>query len=333
MSIGKFIAIFSVVILVVIGTAVVIKTTKEPTSATIAMTEQVPVEINLDLEEQVMTPAADSAPITEAKETNILPTAPAIDLPDANRIEELFNKVDPRLPIVETIVYKSRVAWQKGRPAWLTDYASHYKTSRHFIARSLNGKPDYLKQDVKEGDKFNVFRPEANFEFFLVLDSSRCKMWFYYLNLDTKEKTLLKTYQVGLGRVDSSKASGLLTPLGTYRLGQKVVIYKPETTGMHQGKKKELVTIFGTRWIPFDKEIENTTLPAKGFGIHGTPWVKGTDGKLQDNIESIGKYESDGCVRLATPDIEELYAIIITKPTTIEIVRDFSESKFVSQYK
>ena len=79
------------------------------------------------------------------------------DLPDADRIAEFFNKREPRLPIVQTITYKSRVSWQKGRPAWVSDYSSHYKTSRHFIARSLNGGREYEKQEVKNGDRFNVF--------------------------------------------------------------------------------------------------------------------------------------------------------------------------------
>ena len=89
-------------------------------------------------------------------------------LPEADRIEELFNKQDPRLPIVETIIYKSRVPWQKGRPAWLSDYASHYETSRHFIARSLNGSPDYLKQDLAEGNRFNVLRLDKEINFYLL---------------------------------------------------------------------------------------------------------------------------------------------------------------------
>ena len=143
-----------------------------------------------------------------------------IELPEADRIEELFNKDGPKLPIVETITYKSLVPWQKGRPAWLSDYAGHYETSRHFIARSLNGKPDYFKQELAEGARFNVLRKDKNFEFALIVDTSRCKMWFYYVDLDQKQKVLLKTYQVGLGRLDASKTSGLLTPLGKYTLGR-----------------------------------------------------------------------------------------------------------------
>lgn len=87
-----------------------------------------------------------------------------------------------------------------------------------------------------------------------------------------------------------------------------------------------MITVFGTRWIPFEKEVGICSAPAKGFGLHGTPWTVGSKGEHVDQINSIAKYESDGCIRLATPDMEELFAIIITKPTTIEIVKDFFET-------
>jgi hypothetical protein len=323
MTLPKLLALFSLVLFGIIGAIALFKEKSPPLSSSLSV--QGPLEIELDQEIQTLVPALALPPqvavATEKKQGVIAHSSvSSIDLPDANRIEELFNKTDPRMPIVETITYKSHVPWQKGRPAWLSDYASYYETSRHFIARSLNGKPDYLKQDLAEGDRFNVLRKDKNFEFYLLVDTSRCRLWFYTIDLDTKQKTLLKTYQVGLGRLDASKASGLLTPLGKYTLGERIAVYKPKTMGTYQGKKTEMITIFGTRWIPFDKEIANCTASAKGFGIHGTPWTEGVD-----EASGIGKYESDGCIRLSTPDMEELFAIIITKPTTIEIVRDFTE--------
>ena len=92
-----------------------------------------------------------------------------------------------------------------------------------------------------------------------------------------------------------------------------------------------MIKVFGTRWIPFEKEIESCTAPAAGIGLHGVPWVPNSQGELVEDSSSLGKYESDGCVRLATQDIEEIFAIIITRPTTIELVKDFYESKFVEQ--
>ncbi len=287
MNLPKIFALVSLLLFGTIGILALFK--KEPKAAPAPISSQFPLEIECEQDLRIITPSGTSQSNRVIEKEQI---ADAAELPDANRIEELFNKNGPKLPIVETITYKSRVAWQKGRPAWLSDYASHYHTSRHFIARSHNGKPDYLKQELAEGDKFNVLRKDKNFEFYLLIDTSRCRMWFYYIDLEEKIKVLLKTYRVGLGRLDTSKASGLLTPLGKYSLGHRVAIFKPKVMGNHQGKKVEMITVFGTRWIPFEKEIANCTLPAKSFGIHGTPWVIGPAGTLVDNAASIGKYEA-----------------------------------------
>jgi hypothetical protein len=256
-------------------------------------------------------------PVTKA--STVLPA-------EFNRIDMLFNLSEPRFPFVETITYKSRVAWQKGRPAWLSDYASHYNTSRHFIARSLNGKPDYTKQDLSEGNRFNVLRKDVDLSFFLIVDISRNKMWFYAYDNDSSKRYLVRTYSVGLGRPDPQRVSGYLTPRGKYSLGSKIAIYKPKIQGYYNGKKVEMMRVFGSRWIPFDKEISGCTTPAKGLGIHGIPLIPSATGDLIDDPSSLGKYESDGCVHLATADMEELFSIIITKPTVIELVADFGDA-------
>lgn len=250
------------------------------------------------------------------------------DSPEAvDRIAEFFNKREPKLPIVQTVTYKSKVSWKKGGPAWLTDYASHYKTSRHFIARSLNGKPDYIKQDVSEGDKFNVFKEDKKFEFHLLVDLSACKLYFYYFDLDTGDHVLVKTYKVGVGREAPNSPSGYLTPLGIYTLGDKIAVYRPKAMANHQGERTEMIRIFGSRWIPFADEVEGCTASPKGFGIHGLPWVENERGELVEQIESLGGYHSDGCIRLATKDIEEIFAIVISRPTKIQIVDKYSNAK------
>lgn len=242
-----------------------------------------------------------------------------------DRIGELFSLGSNKLPIVETIAYTSRVPWLKDRPAWIADYAAHYHTSRHFIARSLNKKADYISQKVGPGDRFNVFRKDCNIAFHLLLDLSKKTMRFSYVDLDTQERVLLKTYRVGVGRVDTAKTSGHLTPIGTYALGEKVAIYKPGIFGTFQDQKTELIRVFGTRWIPFEKEVAGCSEPARGFGIHGAPWVEGEGGALVEDRSRIGSCDSDGCVRLAQEDMEELFAIVLTKPTSIEIVRSVEE--------
>ena len=244
-------------------------------------------------------------------------------LPEVDRIGQLFALDSSALPIVETISFTSRVPWLKDRPAWIADYASHYQTSRHFIARSLNQKSDYLTQKVHPGDRFNVLRKDKEIKFHLLVDLSRCRMWFYAL--DNNEKILLKTYRVGLGKKEGSSASGSTTPVGKYELGDKIAIYKPGVSGFFQDQKIEMMRIFGTRWLPFEKEVEGCSMPAKGFGIHGLPWIEGSDGQLVEDRSKLGKSDSDGCIRMASEDIEEIFAIVITKPTTVEIVKEFKQ--------
>ncbi|GAB5410964.1 MAG: hypothetical protein ChlgKO_00780 [Chlamydiales bacterium] len=249
------------------------------------------------------------------------------DTENVDEIYRLFTVSSSRYPFVETIAYTPRVNWLKGRAAWLGDYASYFNTSKHFIARSLNGKPDYFTQKVTSGDRFNVFKPETDLSFHLVVDLSRCKMWFYAVDLTENKHHLIKTYHVGVGRLEPTSPSGTLTPTGKYLLGDKIATYKPGTTGIFRDEESELIQIFGTRWIPFGAEIEDCSHPYKGYGIHGAPWS--LDEKNQQLIEdrtTIGQYESDGCIRLTKEDVEELYAIVVTKPTVVEIVKDYREA-------
>lgn len=331
MSFPKLLGIFALLLFALIAIAGLIKWAKAPAPAPSSF--NLPVEVELESEAPPPLPSAPRQVTTKVAVPAPSPPRKDIALPEADRTQEFFNLVEPKFPIVQTVTYKSRTPWQNGRPAWLSDYASHYSTSRHFIARSLNGKPDYFKQDVAEGDRFNVLHPDKNISFHLLIDTSRCKMWFYYIDNDSNERVLVKTYAIGLGRIDNTKPSGMLTPLGTYTLGSKVAIYKPKVAGFYNGEKVELIRVFGTRWIPFDKEVGECTAPAEKFGIHGVPWIQNERGELVEYVESLGKYESDGCIRLATEDIEELFAIIISRPTTVELVRDFYEAELPGEEK
>ncbi len=330
MSLSRVFIVVTVLLFAGIGVLALFKGgKKENTDVKIAEVETV-FEIPM---EPVAVAENDSK--VEANKAEIPLSRPvAAEIPEnVDRIEEFFNRGENKFPIVQTITYKSKVAWMKGRQAWLSDYASHYKTSRHFIARSLNGRPDYFKQEVAEGDKFNVLRDDKHFEFYLLVDMLSCKMKFYYLDNDTHQLTLVKTYDVGLGRPDESAESGYRTPLGKYTLGDKIAVYRPKTISYHQGEKVEMVRVFGTRWIPFGEEVEGCTASPKGFGIHGLPWTPNAKGEIAEDLSSIGSYESDGCIRLATKDIEEIFSIIISRPTTIEIVKGIENAKLPGEQK
>lgn len=274
-------------------------------------------------------PITESVYVPEVKEEKIVEESPPSlaekAIPETDRIQRLFTLDASKLPIVETISYASRVPWLSGRPAWVTDYASYYHTSRHFIARSLNQSSDYFTQNVRPGDKFNVFVKEKPIQFHLVIDLSQAKMKFYYYDADTDERVFLKSYPVGLGRKEESKTSGYLTPVGTYKLGSRVAVYRPGVMGYFKNKKIEMIQVFGTRWIPFEEEIDGCSEPAKGFGLHGSPWTI-EKGNLIEDRTHIGKYDSDGCIRLNAEDVEEIFSIVITKPTYIHITPSFSEA-------
>lgn len=242
---------------------------------------------------------------------------------EPDRIDRLFS-LDPsyQLPIVETVSFTSRVPWLKERPAWVADYASHFETSRHFIARCLNHGPDYFSQKVSHGARFNVFRKDKKISFHCLVDLSRCLLFFSYIDQGTGEMVRLKTYRVTVGRKDPSQASLSLTPIGKYSLGDRVAIYKPGTMALFRDQKREMVGLFGTRWLPFGSEVEGCTKPAKGFGLQGIPWSmdKETAQPVEDRSQ-IGSYSSNGCIWLLSEDIEELFAIVLTKPTIVEIVK------------
>jgi hypothetical protein len=96
--------------------------------------------------------------------------------------------------------------------------------------------------------------------------------------------------------------------------------------GIFREQKTEMIRIFGTRWLPFDKEIEGCTKKAKGFGLHGAPWVLDpTTGQLVEDRTKIGGKTTDGSLWLAQEDIEEIFAIVLTKPTFVEIVKEFND--------
>lgn len=247
---------------------------------------------------------------------------------DVNRVERLFALDNTKLPIVETVAYKSRTSWLPGRPAWIADYASYFGTSRHFIARSLNGKRDYYTQKVSSGNLFNVFVKGKDVRFLLVADLLKLKMKFYAYDADTNVRYLLKTYRIGAGKPDANSASGFLTPLGNYTLGDKVAIYKQGVEGFFKDKRVEMMQVFGTRWIPYTTEQDESIAQQQGLGMHGIPWTKDElSGELIENRDSIGRYDSSGCIRLLQEDIEEIFAIVITKPTTVQIVKSFQEAK------
>lgn len=288
------------------------KSHPQPVTAVVA-----PVETSVAIEE---------APVIEQKRP-IPSLSSDEELPgDVNRMAELFCPYPPNLPFVETVSYKPRVGWLEGRPAYLGDYASHFQTSKHFISRSLRGAANYFSETLSSGDRFNVFKEGYPVEFHLVIDLSRLKMWCYYYDQAKNVRGLLRSYPVCAGRLDSTRPSKSLTPFGVFRLGDQVAVHHEGMKGEFRGVEREIIGVFGKRWMPLGEPLANCTGPSKGLGIHGVPWRRDSEGTLYEVRDCIGDYQSGGCIRLYTEDVEELFSIVVTKPTYIHIVPDFQSA-------
>lgn len=307
----RMIMYLSLTMMLAIGFAYFTKE-KKTEEAQVEQVAQVPTQ---PIEKKVVKKAPKKV-AQKSKET------PQEETKEINQIRRFFSRGMDKFPFVKTITYTSRVPWLQGRPAWIADYASHYKTSRHFIARSLNRKEDYFSQNVSPGDSFNVLDPDKDISFHLLVDLSSLTLKFSYVDHETGEKGEIKTYKVGVGRKDEYSPSGTLTPLGTFKLGEKIAIYKKGVENYFQNKKTHMIEVFGKRWIPFGEEVADCTDGADGYGIHGLPFIYNQEkDEYTEDLSELGQYSSDGCIRLCEKDINELFSIVITKPTFIEIVK------------
>ena len=100
----------------------------------------------------------------------------------------------------------------------------------------------------------------------------------------------IKQYPVGLGKDNG-------TPIGTYQVTSKLI--DPDwftKEGVVPSDSPD--NILGTRWIGFHR----------GYGIHGTT-----------EPDSIGKYSSNGCIRMLNKDVEEVYDLVVTRHSKITI--------------
>lgn len=147
------------------------------------------------------------------------------------------------------------------------------------IAKEFKTTPELIvKSNNISGDK--------------IFPGKKIKVWNGPLNavVDKSQNTLMlksddeiiKTYIVSTGANNS-------TPVGVFKVVNKIknptwfkagAVVPPESPD----------NVLGTRWMGFD---------AAGYGIHGTI-----------EPQNLGKQVTQGCVRMANNDVEELYIIL-----------------------
>jgi hypothetical protein len=336
MSLPKIFFAVSVGLFSVIGALAILKkpTVKEIMSP--AKQLIVTQEVNIDL----LSSPASNKPQLQSKTTELLESELSLKtetVPEDNEVVieheqdqdgllALFTK-NSTCPIVETVAYKSHVSWKARRSAWLIDYANYFKTPLEFIYRSINGGNSASPVSISEGMQFNVYKRDVDFRFHIVVSMASCRMRLYYVIPQERRIVFLRSYNVCLGKKDSARVSGYCTPLGVFQLGNRVAVFRPRMMGTHKGKQVELIQVFGTRWLPFEKEINGCSEPAKGFGVHGTPMTRNSSGQLEEDNSSIGHYESEGCIRLSGKDLEEVFSVVSSRKTWVEVVPSFQQSQ------
>jgi len=152
--------------------------------------------------------------------------------------------------------------------------SAYEEVSASFIARMKNAKqaaPKKAKQQALNqiwSDELDPFREPLR----ILVDKKRHRLAVVSGNI------MVRNYKVGLG--------GKRTPLGTFRISEKVVDPNGSSTGD-----------FGSRGM---------TLSDTLYAIHGT-----------NEPESIGRDKSLGCVRMGKEDVEELFDMV---PMGTEVV-------------
>ncbi|MCM8760622.1 MAG: L,D-transpeptidase family protein [Candidatus Omnitrophica bacterium] len=159
----------------------------------------------------------------------------------------------------------------------LVKIANKFGTTVELIKKS-NG----LKgSDIRIGQKLKL----TKLKFSIVIDRSQ-----NILTLKA-DGNAFKTYRVATGK------EGSPTPVGTFKITNKIMNppwYKLNGKMIPAGDPKNEL---GSRWLGLSKP---------SYGIHGTI-----------DPDSIGKFATEGCVRLKNEDIEEIFDIV---PQGTEVV-------------
>ena len=141
---------------------------------------------------------------------------------------------------------------------------------------------------IREGNKLKIVKGVGS----LKVSKKQHVLWLYL------DGIFIKRYKIGLGKENK-------TPEGVFKVNASGKITRPPWYNKKTGVELEYTdggtngNPLGTHWIPFSD--------GSGVGVHGT-WAP----------DSIGKDESNGCVRMLNVEVKEVYAFI-GAGSTVEI--------------
>lgn len=216
-------------------------------------------------------------------------------VPDENplweKTVELLGRANTKILFSDFYFPEKKRSYQVRPNDGLRKIAMRHNTSTEAVQRSNNMKLTNL--NVQLGKTFNIYTGDWE----IIISKSRKKLYLF------DGKKLFKVYDIGIGKQNR-------TPTGVFKTGVKK---KNPDWYSPKGKRPfgDPENVLGTRWISLNPDGK-TSRPVSGLGIHGT-W----------DPTSIGKAESNGCLRLLNKDVEELFAIIPNerKPVPVTIMK------------
>ncbi len=157
---------------------------------------------------------------------------------------------------------------------------SLYKIAKQFgtTVELIKGSNNLKDDKIVVGRKIKVWNAPFN----IFVDKSQNVL------ILKSDDEIIKTYIVSTGKNNS-------TPVGTFKITNKL----SNPTWFKAGAvvpASSPENVLGTRWLGFN---------LAGYGIHGTT-----------EPETLGQQVTQGCVRMANPEVEELYSIV---PTGTEV--------------
>jgi len=173
--------------------------------------------------------------------------------------------------------YPSNIVFHTVKPReTLGAIARRYGVTEGAIRR-LNGiSPE--THIIRPDEELKILRGRC--EIFVDSTALRMTVWI--------NGSYFKEYPVGLGREER-------TPIGKFRIASRVVDPDWTPPGRERIPFGDPRNILGTRWLGFAPSGAG-----RGIGIHGSV--------LKDGVwQGVGERASEGCIRMANPDVEELF--------------------------
>jgi hypothetical protein len=127
----------------------------------------------------------------------------------------------------------------------------------------------------------------------------------FTMDLYLQDNTFVRSFKVGLGKMESE------TPTGLWRVRSNGKLEQPPwpdpvTRKMYYPEDPDYP--LGSRWIGLEG-IRGNAKGRDGFGIHGTK-----------DPEQIGTADSRGCIRMHNGDVILMYNLLVPKLSTVEVV-------------